>query len=296
MLLRTYTGASRWPHQKVKSTFLKVLPAALLLVAAWTPSSAQDAPAFFKQNCMSCHTVGGGRLAGPDLKDVTARRDKAWLTQWIQNPKSVIDSGDPYAQKLLQDSRGVMMPTVSGVTPQIASALVDLLATESKLPRSQFAGIQISDRPFVPQDAALGMALFTGEKRLANGGPPCISCHTMKRMSGLHGGRLGPDLTLVYERLQGRKGLGAWLAAPGSPTMSPVFRASAMNADEIFALTALFESQTKNRGVDDQTPLLNFFLIGLSGAVVGLVTFDRVWKKRLTGVRRQIVHRKRGEQ
>ena len=42
-------------------------------------------------------------------------RDKAWLTQWIQNPKSVIDSGDPYAQKLLQDARGVLMPTVAGV-------------------------------------------------------------------------------------------------------------------------------------------------------------------------------------
>jgi cytochrome c2 len=265
----------------------------VLLLAA--PLAAQEPAAFFKQNCMSCHTVGGGRLAGPDLKDVTQRRDKAWLTQWIQNPKAVLDSGDPYAQKLLQDSRGVAMPSIAGVNPQLAGALVDLLSAESKLPRSQFAGVQISDRPFVVQDAVLGMALFTGEKRLANSGPPCISCHTMKRMTGLHGGRLGPDLTLVYERLQGRKGLGAWLSAPASPTMAPVFRASSLNADEIFALTALFESQTKNRGQDDQTALLNFFLLGLSGAVAGLVTFDRIWKKRLTGVRRQIVHRDRGE-
>ncbi len=260
------------------------------------PLLSQEPAAFFKQNCMSCHTVGGGRLTGPDLKDVTQRRDKGWLVQWMQNPRSVLDSGDTYAQKLLQDSRGVMMPAVGGMNPQLASALVDLLDTESKLPRSQFAGAQISDRPFAPQDVRGGLAIFTGERRLANGGPPCISCHTMKGMSGLHGGRLGPDLTLVYERLQGRKGLGAWLSAPASPTMAPVFKTTPLNPDEIFALTALFEHQTRNRGQDDQAALLNFLLLGMGGAVVGLVTFDRVWKKRLTGVRRQIVHPQRGEE
>ena len=260
------------------------------------PLLAQDPAAYFKQNCMSCHTVGGGRLAGPDLKDVTQRRDKVWLAQWMQNPRAVLDGGDPYAQKLLQDSRSVVMPTPAGMNPQLANSLVDLLEAESKLPRSQFAGVQISDRPYTAQDAVLGMALFTGEKRLANGGPPCISCHTMKGMTGLHGGRLGPDLTLVYERLQGRKGLGAWLGAPASPTMAPVFKTTAMNGDEIFALTAMFEHETKNRGQDDQTALLNFFLLGLGGAVAGLVAFDRIWKKRLTGVRRQIVHRERGEE
>lgn len=274
----------------------RAVPQFLLVLAFAAPIVAQEPAAFFKQNCMSCHTVGGGRLAGPDLKDVTQRRDKAWLANWLQNPKVVIDAGDPYAQKLVQDARGVVMPQVAGMNPQLAGALVDLLEAESKLPRSQFAGVQISDRPFTPQDAALGAALFTGEKRLANGGPPCISCHTIKTLTGLHGGRLGPDLTLVYERLQGRKGLGAWLAAPGSPTMSPVFRTASINSDEIFALTALFESETKNRGADDQTPLLNFFLLGMGGAVVGLVTFDRVWKQRLTGVRRQIVHPNRGDQ
>lgn len=266
---------------------------AMAVLAA--PLVAQEPATYFKQNCMSCHTVGGGRLAGPDLKDVTQRRDRTWLAQWMQNPKAVLDSGDTYAQALLQDSRGVVMPPAPGMNSQLAGQLVDMMEAESKLPRSQFAGVQISDRPFTPQDVALGMALYTGEKRLANGGPSCLSCHTMKGMTGLHGGRLGPDLTLVYERLQGRKGLGAWLTAPSSPTMAPVFKSASLNGDEIFALTAMFEHETKSRGQDDQTALLNFFLLGLSGAVAGLVTLDRIFKKRLTGVRRQIVHRERGE-
>ena len=48
---------------------------------------AQDAAGFFKQNCTSCHTIGGGRLTGPDLKDVTTRRDRQWFVQFRRAPK-----------------------------------------------------------------------------------------------------------------------------------------------------------------------------------------------------------------
>ena len=37
---------------------------------------AQEAEDFFRQNCVSCHTVGGGRLTGPDLKNVTGRKER----------------------------------------------------------------------------------------------------------------------------------------------------------------------------------------------------------------------------
>jgi mono/diheme cytochrome c family protein len=272
---------------------------ALILFFCAHPGLAQtDAPAFFKQNCTSCHTIGGGRLTGPDLKDVTQQKDKAWLTEFIQNPKAKIDAGDPYVLKLQQEARGVVMPTLAGMNPQMASALIDLIEAESKLPRSQFAGSQISDRPFTPQDVALGRAIFEGDRRLAAGGPPCISCHTVRGLGGLGGGHLGPDLTLVYERLQGRKGLGAWLGAPMSPTMQPVFRTKPINPDETLALLAFFEDEAKKGGVDDSPSLLNFFLLGLGGTVISMVAFDAVYKRRLRGVRRPMVHgnKVRGQQ
>ena len=265
-----------------------------LLAAAASAGAQQDPAAFFRQNCASCHTIGGGRLTGPDLKDLSQRKDRAWLTQWVQNPKAVIDSGDPYAAKLLQDARGVLMPQINGMSPAMATALLDLIDAESKLPRSQFAGSQMSDRPFTPQDIANGRAIFAGARRLSGGGPPCISCHTMKGLGGLSGGRLGPDLTLVYERLQGRKGLGAWLTSPQSPTMAPVFRAKAMTPEEILPLLALFEDSAKRGGQDDAAATMNFFLISLGAMVVGLVSLDAIWKKRLRGVRRGL-HEKRGK-
>ncbi len=275
------------------------LPVALLWLSGCSAGAqtVQEAVGFFRQNCVSCHTIGGGRLTGPDLKDVTQRKDRAWLVQWLQNPKAAIDSGDPYAAKLLQDSRGAVMPTVAGMTPAVAQSLLDLIGAESKLPKSQFAGSPISDRPSTTQDFDDGKAIFKGLRPLKNGGPACISCHTFRGIGGLGGGKLGPDLSLVYERLQGRKGLSAWLLNPASPTMQPIFRTRPLQPEEILPLVALFEDSAKKGGVDESPASMNFLLLGLGGAVLGLVSLDEVFRRRFRGVRRTLVHggKPRGE-
>jgi cytochrome c2 len=75
-----------------------LLAAGLLLPAP--PAGADETANLFRQSCMSCHTIGGGKLVGPDLKDVEQRKDRAWLADFIVNPKRFLDAGDPYAQKL----------------------------------------------------------------------------------------------------------------------------------------------------------------------------------------------------
>ena len=79
------------------------------------------------------------------MKGVTSRQDRAWLIQFILAPQAAIDRGDPYALKLQQEARGVVMANVAGLTPDLASRLLDLIDTESALPKSQFAGVQISE-------------------------------------------------------------------------------------------------------------------------------------------------------
>jgi mono/diheme cytochrome c family protein len=254
--------------------------------------SAQDDAAYFRRNCFSCHTIGGGRLTGPDLKGATQRKDREWLERFIVNPKAVLDSGDPYAQQLFQESRGVVMPTVPGMTRERARALLDLIEAESALEKSQFVGLQISDRPFTREEVAEGWAIFRGEKKLEAGGSSCISCHTLKGARGLGGGRLGPDLTRVYERLQGRKGLAAWMMSPATPTMQAHFRDKPLTNEELLPLVALLEDVAKQGGEDTGAAQLNFFLMGLGGAVLMLLAFDAIWKGRFRGVRRAMV---RGE-
>lgn len=268
------------------AVFVAVISAAALLPQA---TVAQETAGFFKQNCASCHTIGGGRLTGPDLKDVTKRQDRAWLQAFIQNPDSKLSAGDPYALKLRDEARGVVMPAIPGMTAEKAGFLLDLIEAESALPESQFKGLQISNEPFTPADVEHGFRLFTGVERLKNGGTSCISCHTIPGIGSLGGGGLGPDLTQVYERLQGRNALSAWLSAPAMPTMQSILRDNPLDPTEIHALVALFEDRAKHGQQVGSLGALNFALLGLGGAALALVLFDLIWKARFRAVRRTLV-------
>jgi mono/diheme cytochrome c family protein len=264
--------------------------AGLLLASLLLPVAArgQDAAAFFRQSCMSCHTIGGGRLVGPDLKHVTQRKDRAWLINFVSNPKTVLDGGDPYALQLKQEAGGAVMPPIANMSPARAEELLALVEAESKLPKSQFAGLQITDEPFTAADIARGKDLFTGKAQLARRGPACMSCHTVTGMGGLGGGRLGPDLTLVFERLKGRKALASWLLAPATATMQPVFSGTPLANEEILPLVAYFEDAARRGGRDDGSRL-GFLLLGLGGAAVGLAAADGVWRNRFRAVRRPLL-------
>jgi len=261
----------------------------LLLALASQPALAQESADFFRQNCYSCHTIGGGRLVGPDLRDVTGRKERDWLAHFILNAQAVINQGDPYARQLLDEARGVVMPTVPGITRERAEALLDLIEAESLLEKSNFIGLQISDRPFTVADVALGKELFLGSHPLSAGGPACAACHTVRGLGGLSGGRLGPDLTKVYERIGGRKPLAAWLLGPATTTMRPVFKGHPLNSEEILPLVAYLEKAAQLPGEDDAISPLNFFLIGLLGSAIGLAVCDGLWRRRFRAVRRPLI-------
>lgn len=267
----------------------------IALTAMPSTALAQETADYFRANCMSCHTIGGGRLAGPDLKNLSQRKDRAWLVKFMLDPKSMIEAGDPYALELQRDARGAVMPTLPTLTRQRAEALLDLIEAESKLEKSQFHGVQISDRPFTTKDVELGRAIFLGHTPLKNGGPSCMSCHTTHGIGGFGGGTLAPDLTTVFERYEGRKALTAWLAAPATPTMQSVYKNHAFEPDEILAVVAYFQQTLERSPQDPSTARLNFILLGLGGALLVLVVFDLAWTKRFRAVRRPLVESKKLE-
>jgi mono/diheme cytochrome c family protein len=262
-----------------------VLAGSLALRAA----HAQDTPDYFRQNCMNCHTIGGGALTGPDLKAVTVRKDREWIIKFMMNPKAVVDSGDPYAAKILQESRGVLMPTLPGIDRARAEKLLDLIEAESQLATSQFRGMQISDAPFTQQDVEEGRAIFLGKQRLAAGGASCVSCHSMHDIPAFGGGRLGPDLTSVYERLEGRRGLSAWLMAPATETMLPIYKNRPLSEKEVHALVAYFEASSGESAVNSTTSRIAFLFTGLVGAAAIVFLLDAIWKRRFHAVRKTLV-------
>lgn len=93
---------------------LLIAVSACLLVPATARSSgtAPDGEAVFQQKCASCHTIGGGRMVGPDLQGVTERRDKSWLVHWIAEPDKVLAAKDPVAIQMLEEFGGIPMPNL----------------------------------------------------------------------------------------------------------------------------------------------------------------------------------------
>jgi mono/diheme cytochrome c family protein len=278
---------------RTTSTLVSLAIALTAGESARAQAPSEETIAYFRQNCASCHTIGGGRLAGPDLKGVTLRRDRDWLTRYILDPKGMIDSGDAYAAALLKEARGVVMPTPLGITRDRAGKLIDLVEQESALERSQFAGIAISDRPLTDVDAELGERLFEGAAEFAGGAPACITCHSTADVGGLGGGLLGPDLTAAYSRLEGRKALSAWLAAPPSPTMQPVFRDKPLDGEEVLAVVAYLKRVAESGATEPEPPMLAFVLSGFAGAGFVLVAFDFLWRRRFRDVRRSLVEQAR---
>jgi protein SCO1 len=76
------------------------------------PLGQQPGQAMFKKICAPCHTIGVGDRVGPDLRGVTQRRERAWLSSFIRNPAKMRAQQDPVALALAAEYPGVHMPTL----------------------------------------------------------------------------------------------------------------------------------------------------------------------------------------
>lgn len=192
----------------------------------------------FNEKCIGCHSIGGGKLVGPDLKDVTKRRDIQWIKSFIADPAKMIAT-DATAKQLLQENNNITMPTL-GLSAQEIDAVVVYLSNPGAVPAA----------PAVPAgvgDPAVGQKIFMGEMPLANGGTSCIACHNVAGTGLLGGGGLGPDLTHVVQRL-GEPGLAASLKTIAFPTMIGPFLNKPLTPTEQTDLVAFLRSMNQLQG------------------------------------------------
>lgn len=54
-----------------------------------TPMQARVDSAISDAGCMGCHSLGGGRILGPDLKGIASKYDYPTLVQWIRDPEPI---------------------------------------------------------------------------------------------------------------------------------------------------------------------------------------------------------------
>lgn len=279
------------------SAALLILCAALALGALGVraaPAAQSEAQGrdLFTQRCASCHSIGGGKLVGPDLLGVTETRDAAWLARWIVEPDMMLAEGDPLAVELLQAANGVPMPNM-GVTPAEAQAILAYLAAQSDAPPAAAPPTSPAEvAPAAPAgDPAIGQRLFTGQILLANGGTACISCHNVSQVGALGGGALGPDLSHVATRY-GEAGLTAALTGLPFPTMQGVFAGRPLTPAEVEHLRAYLLQA--DRAAPAQEPARYTFLwIAMAGALALLGLSHVLWINRHRGVRKPLVRRMR---
>jgi protein SCO1/2 len=81
-------------------------------------ATAQDAKAdlgktlFMRRSCSGCHAIGKhGRMAGPDLMGVTARRSSEWLHAWLKSPDTMIKT-DSTAKQIYNEYAMIKMPNL----------------------------------------------------------------------------------------------------------------------------------------------------------------------------------------
>lgn len=93
----------------------------------------------YRTRCAACHKIGsqttagspGLRPIGPDLLDVTKRRDAKWLTRWMMEPDKMLAEKDPLAMELYARFNNLPMPNMRLERKDVQS-LLDYVDEESR--------------------------------------------------------------------------------------------------------------------------------------------------------------------
>lgn len=233
---------------------LKLIGATVSIVLSSITISAQDGAALFKQTCSACHTIGKGKLVGPDLKGVHTKRSEAWITSFVKNAQAFGEK-DADAKAMITEF-GFPMPPLPNLPDADIKAIIKYIAENSPVEVAQTAeaAAPVVETPADPaldpanasqEDVLAGIMLFSGEHRLENGGPSCITCHNVQHGDLIAGGLLAKDLTKVYERL-GAAGINGMLSAPPFPAMAASYKDNPLTEKEIFQLSAFFNDAAVN--------------------------------------------------
>jgi mono/diheme cytochrome c family protein len=259
-----------------------ILVVVVVLLWAYANVLAEDDPVgrgekMFETKCSPCHTIGGGRKAGPDLKGITAERRRDWLEAFISNPEKMFTSQDPIAVRLLDEYK-IKMPAL-GLSKDEVSAILTYLAAQKDAVQTAAPAKVVSNG-----DAGQGKILFMGSKSFKNGGAPCMSCHSVAGIGFLGGGNIGPELTHAYSAYG--EGMASVLTNISFPTMVPIFKNHPISPEEANDLAAFFKGIATSQP-QDFTPRV--LIIALVGFLVLMFVIGYIWRRRLLSVRKEMV-------
>jgi len=230
-------------------------------LAAETPSatapasSAVSAPGDpaahrFVTSCAGCHTVGGGKLTGPDLIGVVS-----WPPADL---KGAIQRMQKYVGPLSDEET------------QTLTTLLRAGDARDRLKREEARVAQSFAAKMAPPSASNGKALFSGATPLKNGGAACLSCHQAEGP----GGTLGPDLAGVRLKM-GEVALASAIEKSNFKVMEPAYRNHPVTKQESLDLARYLSSLDPSTARAVEIPLLLWGGLGAVALMAGLAIFQR---------------------
>ena len=257
---------------------------------AWAQDPGEQ---IFNTTCFACHTIGGGRLIGPDLAGVHERRSQEWLEKFIKSSQSMINAGDSGAVALFEEYSSMLMPDTVASEEQIRQIIGYIESQSSGAAASNDASaneLATPEDPASEEDILAGQEMFQGALRFANGGPACNACHEVRNDAVIGGGILATELTTVFSRMGGA-GVTAILGRAPFPVMQAAYEDRSLTEREVTALVAFLEyadSEQYNQLPRDYG--LGLFASGVVGAGVLFGLFGFIWRGRKTGSVNQSIY------
>ena len=122
------TGFSK----KWRVSALGVLLIVILLWPIEHGMAAETGQQIFQTLCTTCHTIGKGKLIGPDLAGVTLRREESWLKRQIIEPEMLLAENDPIAMQLLQEANNIPLVPLGLGDAEATAVIAYLKSTEQQ--------------------------------------------------------------------------------------------------------------------------------------------------------------------
>ncbi len=276
---------------------------AIALIFLVSIVKAQDGEQLFQQ-CKACHTIGQGKLLGPDLLDVSKNRDAVWLKNFIKSSQTLVKIGDADAVALFEEYNKLPMLDYNLPDADI-DAIIKYIDSFSTSDSGDGATSSAADSLAAVKNAeylasidtdeneAKGKALFQGNRKFTNGGASCISCHHVNYPEAIQGGLLAMDLTNTFSRIGGLAGIKGIIDFPPYPAMKDAYQHAALTEEESVQLQVFLMHADKNDYVSE-TSISDLIKQGIFGMVILLAVISLVWfKRKKRSVNYEIIKRQR---
>ena len=249
---------------------------AVFLFLPLIPVLAQkNGEATFKESCSSCHTIGRGKLVGPDLANVEKIRPVDWILKFVKSSQTVIHSGDKYADSLFKAYNQMIMPDHPTFTDDQIKGILAYITAQSSAPTTATSTVAA-----LPGNSNRGRNLFDGKIRFTNRGAACNSCHNVDMKGYISGGALGKDLTHAITRLSA-PGVAGIVSGLPFPQMKETYSKRPVTSQEIADITAFLTTADKQVPTNAISTVGNYLLAGgVAGIILLLVLFSIFWMKR----------------